>query len=292
MSLADPLAPPDPLQVSAPPERVNYAIGVMLDAQDFLDEQTYHRGRLAAALKALVGFGTLAGLRVTPPADGDADLQLRVEPGLAIDRYGRLVQINDAQCIRLSRWFAAQTTGVLRAAIQRTPRVTTDVAVVVDVFLSADTCPRGKTPAFATGPFDALDAVVPSRLTDASKLKLVPRDEGPPGPIPAPRNFWPAANASRDDLLKAVLGSWEPAPATADDSLEPLAEHVEGNDPSAVLLARVTIPVTLAADAPAETRPVLKLTERISADNSPRPFIALPGKWLGRAFDDKPLIQP
>ena len=292
MSLADPLAPADPLEIATPPERVNYEIGVLLDAQDFKDEQTYHRGRLAAALKSLVGFGTLAGLRVTPPADSDDELELRVEPGLAIDRHGRLVQVTEPQCIRLARWFAAQTTVALRAAIQRSPRVSVDVAVVVDVFLSADACARGKTPAFATGPFDALDAVVPARLADAFRLTLVPRAEGPPDPIPAPRNFWPPANASRDDLLGAVLGSWEEPPATADESLEPLAEHVEGHDPAAILLARVTIPVNLAANAPGGVRPELRLIERVSADNGLRPFIVLPGKWLGRAFAPRPLIEP
>jgi len=292
MSLADPLAPADPLEVQAPPERVNYAIGVLLDAQDFLDEQTYHRGRLAKALKHLVGFGTLAGLRVIPPADGDAELELQVAPGLAIDRYGRLVEIGAPQCIRLARWFAAQSTAALLAAIQRTPRVKVDVAVVVDVFLSADACPVGKTPAFATGPFDALDAVTPARLADAFQLQLVPRDEGPPAAIPTPQNFWPPPGAAHDALLTAVLESWEDAPATADESLAPLAEHVDGYDPSAVLLARVTIPVTLAADAPAGTRPALATTSRVYADNSLRPFIALPGKWLGRAFAARPLIEP
>lgn len=292
MSLADPLAPADPLELQAPPERVNYAIGVLLDAQDFLDEQTYHRGRLAKALKHLVGFGTLAGLRVVPPADGDAELELQVAPGLAIDRYGRLVEIGSPQCIRLARWFAAQSTQALLAAIQRTPRVKVDVAVVVDVFLSADACPVGKTPAFATGPYDALDAVTPARLADAFTLQLVPRDEGAPAPIPAPQNFWPAPGAAHDALLAAVLESWEDAPATADDTLPPLQEHVDGYDPSAVLLARVTIPVTLATNAPAGTRPTLLTTTRVSADNSLRPFIALPGKWFGRAIPARGLIEP
>jgi hypothetical protein len=292
MSLADPLTPADPLEVQAPPERVNYAIGVLLDAQDFLDEQTYHRGRLAKALKHLVGFGTLAGLRVIPPADGDAELELQVAPGLAIDRYGRLVEIGAPQCIRLARWFAAQTTEALLAAIQRTPRVKVDVAVVVDVFLSADACPVGKTPAFATGPYDALDAVTPARLADAFQLQLVPRDEGPPAAIPAPQSFWPAAGATHDALLEAVLESWEDAPATADETLAPLQEHVDGYDPSAVLLARVAIPVTLATNAPAGTRPTLATTSRVSADNSLRPFIALPGKWVGRAIPARGLIEP
>src|SRR4051794_7368278 len=144
MSYADPLSPADPLVVAPPPERVNYATGVLLDAQDFIDEQTYHRGRLAALLKALVGFGTLSGLRVVPPVKDDAELELHVDPGLAVDRYGRLVEIATPQCIRLARWFAAQDTAAMRAAIQRKPRVSMDVAVVVDVFLSAQDCARAK----------------------------------------------------------------------------------------------------------------------------------------------------
>ena len=60
------IASADPLEQDAAPERVNYATGVLLDAQDFLDEQTYHRARLARALKYVVGMGTIAGLGVTP----------------------------------------------------------------------------------------------------------------------------------------------------------------------------------------------------------------------------------
>lgn len=292
MSEADPLAPADPLQAQPSPERVNYETGVLLDADDFRDEQTYHRGRLATALRYLVGFGTAAGLRVTPPAAADAELELGVEPGIAIDRFGRLIELQAPQCIRLARWFAAQSTPDLRAAVQRTPRVIVPAAVVVDVFLSAATCPRGKTPAFATGPFDALDAVIPARLAENASLELVPRTEGPPGPIPAPANFWPAANASKDALLQAVLATWEGASSAADGTLEPLQEHVDGHDTSALFLARVTIPVVLAEAAPASTRPTLDATARVSVDNSARPFIVLPGKWLGRAFTAVPLVQP
>src|SRR5947207_14982771 len=100
----------DPLEAMPPPERVNYATGVLLAAEDFRDEQTYHRARLARLLSALVGFGTLAGLRVTPPAANDAELELQVAPGLAIDRFGRLVEITEPYCIRIARWFAGLST--------------------------------------------------------------------------------------------------------------------------------------------------------------------------------------
>ena len=61
----------DPLYARPAAERPSYATGILLDAQDFTDEQTYHRGRLARALASLTGGGTLAGLRVShSPATG------------------------------------------------------------------------------------------------------------------------------------------------------------------------------------------------------------------------------
>lgn len=286
----DPLAPADPLEAHAPPERVNYATGVLLDAQDFRDEQTYHRGRLARALSALVGFGTVAGLRVMPPASGDAELELHVAPGLALDRHGRLVELAVPHCLRLARWFAAEATATLRAAVHRAPRVDVPVAIVADVFLAAETCARAKTPAFATGPFAALDAVVPARLGEAARLDLVLRAEGGPGPIPAPQNFWPAPDATAEAKLQAVLGAWD-AGIARDVPLDPLAEHVAGREPAAVLLARVTIPVDLPEGTPATTRPTLDLTRPVSVDNGLRPFVFLPGRWLGTAPDIQPLVQ-
>ena len=281
MSEADPLAPFDPLESGAPPERVNYATGVLLDAQDFIDEQTYHRGRLAAALKAVGGFGTLSGLRVVPPAAADGELELTVQPGVALDRFGRLLQVDVPQCIRLARWFEATGTQQLRTAMPD------DTAVVVDVFLSSADCARGKTPAFANGPFDALDAVAPSRLAESARLELVLRAEAD---APKPKNFWPAASTNAETKLQAVLGSWEAAPAKTDAGFDRLGEHVAGHDTSAVLLARVKVPVK--AGAGADGRPALDMTRRVSADNSLRPFIFVPGKWLGQAFDATPLVQP
>lgn len=293
MSDTDLFTPTDPLERAAAPERVNYATGVLLQADDFRDEQTYHRGRLAVALRHLVGFGTIAGLAVRAPEAEDNELELRVEPGLALDRHGRLIELGAPYCIRLARWFAAQETPALRAAIHRAPRTPLPVAVVADIFLAAAECGRGKTPSFASGPFDALDALVPARLAEQPELTLVLRAEGPPADIPAPENFWPAPNATPEARLKAVLGSWDLGlTGGVDEGPEPLTEHVDGSNLSAVLLARIAIPVTLAADAPSNTRPVLDLAERARADNGVRPFIFLPGKWLGRSPADVPLVEP
>jgi hypothetical protein len=283
----------DPLVAPLRPERVNYATGVLLQAEDFRDEQTYHRGRLAMALRHIAGFGTIAGLRVRAPEAGDNELEIKVEPGVALDRYGRLIEIGEPYCIRLARWFAAQETGTLRTAIHRKPRTPFDVAVVADVFLSAKDCARGMTPSIASGPFDALDALVPARLAEEPQLTLVLRAEGPPADIPTPENHWPATTASRDDKLAAVLGSWDTGLTDADDEeLDPLFEQVAGTDLSSILLARIAIPVTLADNAPSEVRPVLDTAKQPRADNSIRPFIFLPGKWLGRAPAAGPLIEP
>jgi hypothetical protein len=292
MNAISPLAPADPVAALPVPERVNYATGVMLDAIDFQDEQTYHRGRQAALLRHLIGFGTLGGLRVTPPAAGDTDLQLRVEAGIAVDRLGRLMQLDTPQCIRLAAWFANQTTADLRAATQRAPRAPAPVAVMADVFMASGTCARGKTPAFAAGPFDALDAVIPARLAENPSLELVMRQEQAPAPMPLPIDGWPAPGATHDVLLQNVLAAWVGADAVASGVLDPLPEHVTGHDTSAVFLARIAIPVTLDPSAPATTRPSLDLGTRVSADNSARPFIAIPGKWIGRALALTPLVQP
>lgn len=285
---------PDPLAAAGlRAERVNYATGVLLQAEDFRDEQTYHRGRLAMALRHLVGFGTLAGLRVRAPADKDNQLEIHVEPGLALDRLGRLIEVPEPYCIRLARWFAAQAPETLLAAVQLKPRTPLDTAVVADVFLSAADCGRGKTPSFASGPFDALDALVPARLAEQPQLDLVLRAEGGPAPIPAPKSFWPAGSAKDEDKLAAVLGSFDTGlTGGVDDGPVPLQEHVEGNDPTAVLLARVAIPVTLPSGAPPGTGPALDLAKRTRVDNGMRPFIYLPGKWLGRAPAAAPLVEP
>ena len=278
---ADLLVPADPLVTGGPPERVNYATGVLLQAEDFRDEQTYHRGRLATALSYLLGHGTLAGLRAVPPASEDNELQLMVEAGLAIDRFGRLIEVAEPWSIRLARWFAAQDTTALRAAVHRAAGEPIPVGVVADLFLSLADCGRGKTPSFAQGPFDALDALVPARLAEEPSFELVLRSEAT---APSPRNDWPAASASAADKRSAVLGAYRPRSGEGDGGVLPLlVEQVDGHDRSSILLARITIPVKLAADSASGKRPELDLSKQVAADNDLRPFIFIPGKWLGAA---------
>jgi hypothetical protein len=247
---------PDPLeQADRTTERVFYATGVLLDAQDFIDEQTYHRGRQARALNFLHGNGTVAGLRVVyepeiPPAGDDdpgREERLLVEPGIAVDRLGRLVEVPTTACLRLGRWFDAHADDlpVLAAdsASDGTPR---PARVVVDLFLRFVACEQGKTPAMAAGPYDALNAVQPSRLRDYYDIDLIVRDRAD---APLPYNHWAnalegVAPADRPaELREAIYTVWEMATKDWDqDDPNRLPEYVFGQDASGVFLARVTIP--------------------------------------------------
>jgi hypothetical protein len=270
-------------------DRLWYATGVLLDAEDFLDEQTYHRGRLARALAYLYGSGTVAGLRVVwEPAvapGADASLpegrpeRIRVEPGLAIDRLGRLVELPRTVCLRLNRWYDAQSDDDLAQGFHGAPFG----GVVVDVFLTFVACERGKTPAFASGPYEALDPVVPSRIRDGYAVTLVIRKEADP---PVPVNQWPdisaiAAPAERADRMRqAVFGAWREGTQwqELDGRLAPLVEHAAGQDTAALLLARLIVPATQAS---AVARPQRVEGTPVNVNNNIRPIVFNAGRWAG-----------
>jgi hypothetical protein len=263
-----------------PPDRVSYDEGVLLDALDFRAEQSYHRGRLARVLAYLFGTGTAAGLEVVweKPAAPGADPafpegkeeRLRLRPGLAVDRLGRLIEVPRDWCIRLDRWYRSREPAEANAAF-RADRGT----VVADVFLRFLTDERGRTPGFAYGPFDALDASVPSRLRDAFAVELVLRPEADP---PRPSGPWADLSAGtpgerRDALHQALLGAWKGGTDSLDDQgrLDPLPEHVPGQDTTSVFLARVSLP---AGPAGGDGRPVRQdpLATDVQVDNLIRRF--------------------
>lgn len=269
----------DPLYLGPPAERTAYATGMLLDAQDFADEQTYHRGRLARALNFLAGSGTLAGLQVNhqPAADGAAE-EIEVSPGVAVDGLGRLIEIPRPACLRLERWFAGETSRdggdtLRRAALDnlgrfvstrsQTPGPLPARAVVADIYVRFVACEQGLTPSFAAGPFDALDAVAPSRVRDAYELHLVPRTDGLDDDFNGLPALGPDLAAIADvterraALHDAILSSYPPrGRAGTADVIAPPPGHPTGLDPTAVFLARVLIPVgadnppTRTADVP------------------------------------------
>lgn len=292
----------DPLDRRTLPERPHYATGVLLDSADFISEQTYHRGRLAQAVGFITGGGTLAGLRVAHQApSAQRPEEIRVDAGLAVDRVGRLVELPRAACLRLQRWWdqlsdtEAGRDDLQRAAYEDVARFASARAndeagqgdapalparaVVADVFLRFVACEQGYTPSFANGPFDALDAVSPSRVRDAYELLLVTRaglDDDVDG-LPAAPELPADATERRNAIHDAILAGWpDRGEPDRPKALPPLAEHPEGMDTSAQFLARVLIPVT--ADNPPQ-----RDGSAVVVDNWPRRFLPstqLLQRWL------------
>jgi hypothetical protein len=311
----------DSLTALGTPERVNYATGVLLGAEDFAAEQLYLRGRLARALAALNGHGTLAGLRVACPLADNPQLEIFVAPGLAQDRLGRLVEVRRTQCLHLRPWLVAQQaldpTDPQRVALQAGVRedLPGQRRLVLDVFIRYLQCPHGRTPAFAAGPFDATDYIVPARWADGFELTLQLAHSVPVDPtassgadltrlaLPQPRS--PALEAMRvalgaitdpESLAAAtrawavanVLDAW-PQPAFDDAGRMPrLSEHASDADWDRVLLGRISLPVIQSSpvDFPAVDDAALNAALAASAaadlaDNSLRPVVFNPLAWRG-----------
>lgn len=257
----DPLMPKQDDVEGIQPDRLFYATGVLLDAQDFQTEQLYHRSRLAQVLRYLGGSGTVAGLEVvwkrrvepgqTDPSEENGavypdgrDEEIRVQPGLAIDRLGRLIEVTRPRCIRLDRWFIQNQASLL---VQDSPYS----GIVADVFLRFVVRERGRTPAVATGPFDALDAVTPSRLRDGSELHLVARSE-PADQLPTklPIDPWsslaPLSAADRPAALhRLMFDAWQGTNVRSGGDLKPLPEHRPNQPTTDLFLARLILPATL-----------------------------------------------
>lgn len=259
-----------------PALRVFYSTGRMLGVEDFQAEQDYHRGRLARALLAVHGTGTVIGLNVTSDKNADlGQLEIQVTPGIAIDRAGRILDVPVTVCIRPQVWIAGQTDSDLIEA-------THSGALLVDVFATFASCSRGKTPSFATqDDYDATDAFTANRLLDSFAMQLVLRTDSAPL---LPKDPWIGAgaaptggaapsgdqvNALKDSVLNGVLTT----------ATEP-QEYPKNFDATSVFLARIKIPAT---QTNATARPVADLT-KMDIDNRSRLFVlpsALLARWSG-----------
>ncbi len=258
-------------------DRVFYETGILLDKSSFRADQDYHRGRLARALAFLSGGGTLSGLKVSWDQPTD---EIKVSSGIAVDRIGRLVEIRQDACIRLPRWVEGWKTSELRFYTPQQAGAIVGAAatvggVIADVYLRFAVCQRGFTPAFATGPFDGLDAVAPSRLRDAYELKLIVRAEDAP---PLPQSRWAALKGATDPQRKqklhdAIVDGHVPIDPTAPNPALPTDSKPDSKvyfDPNAVFLARLLIPAT-AAGTP-DAAPTRTTTAPVIADGD-RPFV-------------------
>jgi len=264
------------------PDRVHYATGVLLSAEDFQAEQDYHRGRLARALRYAKGWGTLAGLEVTyeaavAPSAGNEGRQERVmiSPGLAIDRLGRQIEVAYPLCLRPGIWYQQQRSEALENSWHAANATWngSPAGVALDIFIRFAACERGKTPAFAAGPFDTIDAVTAARLRDGYETELILRTEASP---PDPENAWPGITGSSRaertaQVRQQIFAAWKESSRSENlDGPDPLAEHVTGQNTTSLFLARLVIPADQAGAGVAPTR---RDGEAIAINNELRPFV-------------------
>ena len=193
----------DPLETQPAAERTRFFAGQLLTPDLLRGEQTYHRSRLATALRHLVGAGTVAGLRVTQPEPG----RIEVAPGLAIDALGRLVELRTPASLDVSGWLARQDPFAYEAALEVEPP-----AILADVTIRATAAP------FPEG--DTSTALVETALIAVAATW-----------DPDPVRLWPAADAPDTEKLAAVLDAW-PSDDPPEDATAP-----------GLLLARLTFPL-------------------------------------------------
>lgn len=255
---------PDPMEKRLDPDRVNYANGVLLDKNDFRDEQTYFRGRLGRALTYLHGMGTIAGLKVEK--DNIQHIEngvqkeepvIRVYPGLALDRIGRLIELPTAYCIRAQKWFEAQDPVQLSESFDNSTDGEKPKAVVADLFIGFNNCGRGNTPNFGVGNVDATDAFTADRLRDGACLQLIVRPDiqneaktqKPPyqeliDDAGLPLTFEEAEERIRK--FKTEEGWSESTLWKKDaDTIDPKLEYTSEQNGTEIFLARVRLPAAI-----------------------------------------------
>ena len=199
--------------ILAPDLRVNYQFGLVLGVDEFEQEDRYLRERDERAARVLHGYGTATGLHVSAarPAAAPLDVEARVEPGVAIDQWGRPVVVRSAQCARIGAWIAEQETAAL-AAGTTSPLVTyrrPSGDVTVYVVASYAECDDALVPIPGNPCADDDDLLAASRIRDSWQLEL--RWEPPAMPA------WDGIRALAD--LLAGVDTHDASPFDSDEDI-------------------------------------------------------------------------
>lgn len=154
----------------SPDLRVNYAYGMVLGLDEFLQEQLHRLTHGWLHDRALHGYGTASGLAVTvEPTDGAADFTVHVGTGIAVDQWGREIVIRCDQCARIGAWLGVQEQvdpGVIGRHLgpsgELTVYVTASYAECLDALVPVPGQPCSSSE----------QSMVPSRIRDAWDIDL------------------------------------------------------------------------------------------------------------------------
>ncbi|HEV8551410.1 MAG TPA: hypothetical protein VGQ57_20325, partial [Polyangiaceae bacterium] len=157
-----------------PTKHVAYTFGMILGVDEFTQEFAYLSERDRWAVRDVLGYGTVWGLRVGMRPD-DGVPEIRVEPGVAVSPLGRLLRVTPAQCAKLNDWLATKTKELTDLGVP----LDTPSDIRVYVVLSYKECQTDLLPIPGEPCRSEADTVKPSRVTDdfSLELRLSPPDQ-------------------------------------------------------------------------------------------------------------------
>ncbi len=229
----------------------------IIDANDNVQvlngSATFTTGPLAPVWSMAIGGTTQDGNPATAAwtCVGEADLEIAVTPGLAVDRVGRMIEVPATVCIRIQQWLDNQPLAYLNSFL-----TSGSGDILVDVFATFVPCTQGVTPCFASqDDYSATDAFSANRTLDSFAMQLVLRNDSNPQ---VPKDPWdPAGAVPSGAITSAIAQSLKlsilssnagpsSTPPFASTGVAP-AEIPPGFDASSVFLARISIPATAGA---------------------------------------------
>ena len=152
-----------------PTKHVNYVLGMVLGVDDLNQEFAYHSQRDQWAVRDLLGYGTVWGLRVTP-RNGPKSPEVVVSSGVAINPRGQLIRVAPAQCASLNEWMAARTDDILK---RRIPTLSPNLFnLPLYLVLSYRECLTDPVPIAGEPCRSESDSTQPSRAADDFLLEL------------------------------------------------------------------------------------------------------------------------
>jgi hypothetical protein len=157
-------------------QRVTAYDGLAIDAATWTDAHAYHQAAQRLHLRALHGWGIIAGLQVSsvnPPSRG-----VIVQPGVALDSDGNLIRV--PQPVRIAL-----------------PQTASGTACVVLRFSETAVDPGNGTPSSRVNEhFSLVVSEPPLRPTDIEVARV--QMTGPEAPVRAPANEWAPGNYQID----------------------------------------------------------------------------------------------
>jgi hypothetical protein len=236
-----------------PSKHVNYTLGMVLGADDFLQEHAYltHKDRRLAA--DLIGYGTASGLAVSVEDGDDGGPRVRVGSGVAVAESGRLICVEPAQCAYVNEWLAEN-----RSDVDERMLASPDGPLRLHLVLCYRACPTDDVPIPGEPCRSEDDLMAPSRLKDdfTLELRLEPwpqvEEDGIRGFVNWLRasEHFPSSAAAAGELAALLDDLREAAPDFSSDAPIP-ARAIPAEETCAYLRAAFRVWVT-------EVRPKLR----------------------------------